>query len=920
MGFLTPRAARLGLLLLALAACLAPAGAEAAIVKQVTSGTQTMPASTTATQISLPSGTDITKSFVVCSTRTTQTTADIYMISCDLNTSGGSPRLTITPGATAPAASSTFVSYYVVEFTAGVSVQRGSATFSGTSLTPTSAVTLSTAVDCAKSFVLTSVRDNDSSNSRDEVWTIRAFLATGSAACTSGTTTSLDLSRNVGRSGTTVSVNWQVVTYEGASVQRGIGVCIGAAATCPANGGTAGTNTRVTLGTAVDTTKSFILLTRKGGSATGGVEALYNVRGEWVSTGSSVTGLNFARSINNTTANQQVDFAWEVVSLSDGSTVQTSGASPTSVATASASATASLTTSIDTTRTVAFLSFSGGDSGSSNRFDDTSVTGVLSGSNGTNPTVTFARGTSGSVGVSVGWFAVSFFRCSTASGVAHDTLCTVGSTINGTAATVNWSSVNNVVIVGSTTNSFTTPTDGTSPAVGTFVGSAQVVYNGTTATTTSYSTTAPAGTSYYKIWAKATATGTCTTSPCYIGGVSGSVTTTSAPTTWASIVIGGAALNPAVAGTLSGAGRMSIGSNGGRLITYDSTSGAWDSVPAATVGAVQGYLSLFPYSSTEMLVGGDQSGWVYSIDPSTGSYNWIVQLSADAIQAAVTTFLRSGFSAAMTSAYPGTYDIIFVATKNNQASGGYLNNKVYALRSDTGATLWTFWPQNLSVSPCASGCPMDQVLGQPWVDYDRGRLYVTSRFGSGAGGQNSIWIIDVINNGTLLAKFASGDITTAPTVTYDETKLLVGNEAGSLRIIDLNALTETSNSIAAGSAFKGFIWEDFNTQGKIFFVTTDGNVWCLPSPSSGSQCWTKVKPVASGTVNQMMLGDTYLWVGGSNGTLYQLTAATGAISKSYAVGSGLSLGPVSTETTNELYVAASDGTLYKIALTSGSLP
>ena len=44
---------------------------------------------------------------------------------------------------------------------------------------------------------------------------------------------------------------------------------------------------------------------------------------------------------------------------------------------------------------------------------------------------------------------------------------------------------------------------------------------------------------------------------------------------------------------------------------------------------------------------------------------------------------------------------------------------------------------------------MDQILGQPWVDYDRGRLYVTSRHGSGAGGQNSIWIVDVINQGKL---------------------------------------------------------------------------------------------------------------------------------------------------------------------------
>src|SRR5437879_4675313 len=114
-------------LALALAAALLPGFAEAAIVKIVTSGSQAMPASTTATQIALPAGTDITKSFVVCSTRTTQATPDIYMMSCDLNNggAGGAGRLTITPGSTAPAAGSTTVSYYVAEFSAGVSVQRG---------------------------------------------------------------------------------------------------------------------------------------------------------------------------------------------------------------------------------------------------------------------------------------------------------------------------------------------------------------------------------------------------------------------------------------------------------------------------------------------------------------------------------------------------------------------------------------------------------------------------------------------------------------------------------------------------------------------------------------------------------------------------------------------------------------------------
>ena len=65
--------------------------------------------------------------------------------------------------------------------------------------------------------------------------------------------------------------------------------------------------------------------------------------------------------------------------------------------------------------------------------------------------------------------------------------------------------------------------------------------------------------------------------------------------------------------------------------------------------------------------------------------------------------------------------------------------------------------------------------------------------------------------------------------------------------MNLTTLTKTTNSIASGTAYKGFIWEDFNVDGRLYFVTIDGNVWCLPTPASASTCW-KTKPVATGTV------------------------------------------------------------------------
>ena len=69
--------------------------------------------------------------------------------------------------------------------------------------------------------------------------------------------------------------------------------------------------------------------------------------------------------------------------------------------------------------------------------------------------------------------------------------------------------------------------------------------------------------------------GSCTVAPCYIGGAQGTVTPRTGATAWSSLTIGGAAPNPAVAGT----GRMSLGSNAGKLISLNSATGAWASRP-----------------------------------------------------------------------------------------------------------------------------------------------------------------------------------------------------------------------------------------------------------------------------------------------------------------------------------------------------
>jgi hypothetical protein len=82
-------------------------------------------------------------------------------------------------------------------------------------------------------------------------------------------------------------------------------------------------------------------------------------------------------------------------------------------------------------------------------------------------------------------------------------------------------------------------------------------------------------------------------------------------------------------------------------------------------------------------------------------------------------------------------------------------------------------------------------------------------------------------------------------------------------------------------------WEDLTIDGRLYFVTTDGNVWGLATPITN-----------------------------------QLNLTTGLQEGAFfAVGGGGSpLGPISAETGDELYVTTSAGRLYKITLTGGSLP
>ncbi len=300
--------------------------------------------------------------------------------------------------------------------------------------------------------------------------------------------------------------------------------------------------------------------------------------------------------------------------------------------------------------------------------------------------------------------------------------------------------------------------------------------------------------------------------------------------------------------------------------------------------------------------GGDQSGRVYYADTATGAADWTSALTgADAVQAPTTAQIRAYSNAAFKAA--ATDDLLFAATRNVSTT----NNQVFALRASDGAVVWAF--------NSTATYSMDYIVGTPWMDYTRNRLWVASRAGA-SGNQPSLWVINTLD-GSLVQSFALGHLQVAPTMSYDETTVYVGNTSGRLYAIDANTVAQKWSSFSnLGSAVIGYVWEDLSTTGRLYFTTANGQVWCLQDngagspPNAGSPVW---KRAVAGASTPLLLDKLY--VGSTDGKVHQIDPTTGVDQKQFTVGDGTStVGTPSTEDTTQIFVGTTAGTLYQIPL------
>jgi len=896
---------------------LAPSAADAAILKRVHSGTTNVTNAagvTVALELPNPSPSN---AFVVCTARTTWG-GEQQRVTCVLSNNS----LTIDAGANYSTGSMN-VSWYVVEFESGVTVQRGTAAFAaGTASVP---VTLSPAVDCSKSFVVAAGDQSDvgSATTTDEQFTFLQILGTVGSPCavTAGTTTStLTLSRLA--TGTAATVAWQVVTMDGATVVA-------------RSTATIATNATTAIPGIPSTTpgQAFILMSRQAGTATGGIENLHMVRADFSSCSPNCAAVTFTRDNQTGAANTQVQVAYEVVRLDDGGNMQRGSTFSSGTTTTIGPITIG---AIDRSATVPIFTASvGGTTNSATLWD----AGTWSASFPLTTQLQFTRGNSLAPVGTVNWFVVSFYKCQ------NSRLCSVGVKGGNAAATVSWSPIYDTQCVVNSKQSAceaivfrdTNPISWTPSNVAYTVGlnpagspaSLRTVFIGATGTTnpalqsSSDTITTPAlanGTKYYyRVYPKVNGANT------YITDIAEAISevnvtpSANANLAWSYMTTGGSTLNAPIAGN----GRVYIASNGSKIVALNSSTGMELVTPLITNGAIQSYLSWFPVSggANEAVVVGDQTGRLTSMDGVTGARNWTVKLPVDAtgfIQAALSAQLRAYANAG----FSGTYatDLIYVASRDNLQT----TNNVWAVRADNGQTQWQFTP--------AGAAGMDRAAGQPYVDYSRNRLWVSTGNNSG---QKSLWVVNTLT-GVETTSFPSfgNQTNSAPTLSADGTTVYVGDAAGNVYAVDAatNGTIKKYSLLLGGTSpsISGYIWEDWTTPGKLYIpVITSGSagVWCVQDNGSAlvaCPSWTTNPRTGSTTLGEPLVTGTAIFYPVSDGNIYQINTSDGTLyggtGHPFMVESGVTLGGISTEDWTQLYIGTSSGRSYRINLTGGNLP
>lgn len=344
--------------------------------------------------------------------------------------------------------------------------------------------------------------------------------------------------------------------------------------------------------------------------------------------------------------------------------------------------------------------------------------------------------------------------------------------------------------------------------------------------------------------------------------------------------------------------------------TLDGTE-RWRPVPTTGVTQARPTVTSFNGRSGRYVVIGDQLGYTYAIDVSSGQVLWNGNggASIGAVQAQASVMLHDSTSTSTDAgiAYRGRYpntDLVFFGTRTASTTA----NRIWALQGSDGMQKWSLLPGNLDI-----------ISGGMVVDYKTNRLWVASR----AGGGPSLRVIDILNPGNPAVTFSGlGDIDNAVIRNSNLGEIHVVNNSGQAYGFDPVTMTQRWTYNLGGQVAGylvpvngGFI---ASTPGGVqrYAVTAtaaDGGttyavapVWASPTAISGPSAARLDATVAPFD----------LYVADATGKVNRIDYVTGALEGSFTVSTtGLGMPSIDPTTTpKRLFVGGQDGRMCAINL------
>ncbi len=279
---------------------------------------------------------------------------------------------------------------------------------------------------------------------------------------------------------------------------------------------------------------------------------------------------------------------------------------------------------------------------------------------------------------------------------------------------------------------------------------------------------------------------------------------------------------------------------------------------------------------------GAQDGYVYSLDGALGGSPALPPWPAHSVGAVV-----QAAPAGIFTAFGGAYDYLLVGTRDTAA-----DNALVALDPATGGLLGSF---NNGGGSAGIGI----INGTASVDYATGHVYFTSHAKAG-GSATTLWCLQLVATPTVFTGCgwptprALGDIDSSPVLRGG--RIYVGSSAGGGTVYSIDA---ASGDPALDRTFghgdgqvKGFVFPDRNSD-DVYFAT-DNRVWLVSDAAGGMTENSVVGGVSLGpgvrpSTALFVPGDHYVYVGGSDGRLYEINVAGAPIVKSVQLGDGLSV-------------------------------